>query len=243
MPGKLLKQNLEKIRAIPRWGWLVGPCCMAICETFYLTAPLIASAIGSAEHAIEPAIPAIDGVMPLIPAFVLIYIYSYYFWIKGLNTVSLTERKNLVNTLCAFFASFVTAYFIYIFLPTKQDRAALGLLEAASRPGVFNRLLLFIYQNDGGQHASNLLPSQHVLYSVFCYLGVRRRPEITRGFRIYSFIMTLLIILSTFFTRQHYVLDALSAILIAVFWYALAMKINPYERLMRRKNQIQTTEK
>ncbi|MCQ2428174.1 MAG: hypothetical protein MJ137_07235, partial [Clostridia bacterium] len=204
MKQSLIDKTVEKIKAIPKWGWLIGPGCVAVNETFYLTGPVIAEAIGTAEHAVEPIIPAIDGIIPLIPAFILIYVYSYAFWIIGLIVLSLTGKKNLVNTLTAMFGCFFTAFLIYIFLPTKQDRAALGLIEAASRPGIFNRLLLFIYNSDGGEIATNMLPSQHVMYSIFCYIGIRKQPTITKGFRIYSFIVMSLIILATLFTRQHY---------------------------------------
>ena len=49
--------------------------------------------------------------------------------------------------------------------------------------------------------AFNLFPSYHCLISTYCYLGVRKQPEISRGFRIYSLVMAALIGLSTLLTK------------------------------------------
>ena len=97
----------------------------------------------------------------------------------------------------------------------------------SARPGIFNKLLAVIYGADGSDIAFNLFPSYHCLISFYCYLGVRKQPEISKGFRIYSLVMAILISFSTVFTKQHYILDVAGGIGIAVICYLIVNKWDP----------------
>jgi membrane-associated phospholipid phosphatase len=108
-----------------------------------------------------------------------------------------------------------------------MDRAAEGLMHVAEGPGLFNGLLRTIYAADGSNLAFNLFPSYHCLISLYCYLGVRRQPEISKGFRIYSLVMAVLICMSTVFTKQHYFIDIVGGLAISIICYIIVNKIDP----------------
>ena len=93
------------------------------------------------------------------------------------------------------------------------------------------RCMNFLTPADGGEMAVNLFPSYHCLISVYCYLGVRKQPEISRGFKLYSLIMAILICASTQFTKQHYILDVVGGVGIAVVCYILMNKLDPGKKL------------
>ena len=106
-------------------------------------------------------------------------------------------------------------------------------MSVGEKPGFFNALLAWVYSSDGSERAFNLFPSFHCLTSAYCYLGVRRQPEISRGYRVFAFLMAILIFLSTLYTKQHYIVDVFGGVGIAVACYALVEKMDPGRRWAR----------
>lgn len=122
--------------------------------------------------------------------------------------------------------AYIIGFLFFVFLPTYMDRNAEGLMEQALQPGFFNGLLATIYAADGSNLAFNLFPSYHCLISLYCYLGVRKQPEISKGFRAYSLIMAMLICFSTVFTKQHYFIDIVGGLGISIICYSIVNRID-----------------
>ena len=230
---------LKVLKKIPWWGWVAGVALFLLQVVLYKGGNLLSEVLGTKAHAWCPKIEAIDGHMPIIAIFVLIYIFSYIFWVLGPVAVSITKRSNFINYLIGFIAAYLVGFIIFIVFPSYMDRAAEGLMNFSSQSGIFYKILGWVYSNDGGTTAFNLFPSYHCLISIYCYLGVRKQPEISKGFRIYSLIMAILICLSTQFTRQHYILDLISGVGIAIICYVIVGKLNPGEKIMKRKEAKQ----
>lgn len=222
-----MKAFWEKIRRIPAWGYVFGFVYFALQYGMYRLGELLSRVLGTVSYAFPCKIPVIDDLIPIIPVFAVIYLFSYVFWICGPIAVSLTGKKHFKNYIIGLSLAYIVGFLFFVFLPTYMDREAEGLMEAAARPGMFTGLLNIIYGADGGRYAFNLFPSYHCLISAYCYLGVRGREEISKGFRAYSLIMTVLISLSTVFTKQHYVIDIFGGIGIAVVCYLLVKKWDP----------------
>ena len=230
---------MNKIRqffkSVPVYGWILGAGVITIQYIFYLFANWLSPIIGTSAWAFCPKIPAIDDRIPFVPVFMLIYIYSYIFWITGPIIASLTEKRNFINYLYMLLATWVICFLLLLFLPTYIDREAEGVLEYAARPGILNWMSRVIYTADGGRYGYNLFPSLHCISSMNCYLAIRRRPEISRDIRVYSAVMVVLIALSTVFTKQHYFMDVVSGLVIPVLCYIIVWKIDPGSRLMEKK--------
>ena len=79
----------------------------------------------------------------------------------------------------------------------------------------------FLYRVDT---ADNLFPSIHCLTSWFCYIGIRGRKEIPKGYRIFSCLMAVAVFVSTLTTKQHVLYDVVSGMLLAELSYALTIK-------------------
>lgn len=220
----------ERVRKIPWWGWAFGLLFLALEYGVYRLGALLSVLLGTASRAFSCSIPGIDDLIPLLPAFIVVYLFSYVFWVCGTAAVSLTGRRNFINYLVGLSLAYAVGFLFFVFLPTYMDRTAEGLMEQGSRPGPFNWALGIVYAADGGEKGFNLFPSYHCLTSVCCYLGVRKRPEISRGFRRYSLIMAVLICLSTLLTKQHYFLDAAGGAGIAVLCHALICRLDPGKR-------------
>lgn len=218
---------LGRLKAVPWWGWVLGFVYFALQYGMYRLGAWLSVVIGTVSYAFECKIVPIDDLIPLIPVFSVIYLYSYFFWICGPIAASLTKKRNFVNYITGLSLAYVIGFLFFVFLPTYMDRVKEGLMAFDSGSGLFKKLLSVIYAADGSEKAFNLFPSYHCLISLYCYLGVRKQPEISRGFRIYSLVMTILICLSTVFTKQHYIIDTVGGLGIAILCDLLIRRLDP----------------
>ncbi len=227
---------IERIKKIPWWGWLVGFVYFGLQYGMYRLGDLLSRVLGTISRAICPKIPVIDDLIPIIPVFAVIYLFSYAFWICGPIAVSLTKKRNFINYITGLSMAYVIGFLFFVFFPTYMDRSAEALMEQATQPGFFNALLAMIYGADGSNMAFNLFPSYHCLISLYCYLGVRKQPEISKGFRAYSLIMTILICLSTVFTKQHYFIDIVGGLGISILCYIIVNLIDPGKKYVMQES-------
>ena len=225
-----MKRLIDRLKTIPKWGWAAGLFYFGLQYGLYRLANWLSVRLGTISWAFEPKIPVIDDLIPVVPVFVVIYVYSYIFWICGPVAASLTEKRNFINYIIGLSLAYLIGFLIFLLAPTYMDRAKEGLMEIAKRPGFFNRWLGIVYAADGSDLAFNLFPSYHCLISVYCYLGVRKQETISRGFRVYSLVMTILISMSTVLTKQHYIIDVAGGIGISLICYWLISKLDPGSR-------------
>ncbi|MBP5159414.1 MAG: phosphatase PAP2 family protein, partial [Lachnospiraceae bacterium] len=66
---------------------------------------------------------------------------------------------------------------------------------------------------------NNLFPSIHSLKSWLCFAAVRDERRVPAWFKGFSFVLAVLICVSTLYTKQHVAADALAGVFVAeVFW-------------------------
>ena len=222
-----MKKLREMIRKLPLWAVIAGPVILILQYGVYLLGELISHLTGTDQWAFACKIPALDDRIPLVPAFILIYVLSFAFWIGEYIIIALTGKRRYVNFLYVLAVCYAICFLFFIFMPTYIDRLAEGGIAAAQQPGFINWIMKFIYRSDGWETGRNLLPSLHCLASAVCYLFVRKRPEIARGVRVYTLIGAVLICLSTVFTKQHYVIDVFAGIALALISYWLISRMDP----------------
>lgn len=201
----------------------------------YQLGNLFSILLGTAENAFAPKIPFIDDAIPIIPVFIVFYIYSYVFWFFSPMAVSLTKKENFINYTIGLLVSYFIGFLTFAFFPSYIDRAGEGLLDYVAEPGIFRKLMGIIYFFDGGTKGFNLTPSFHCLTSVYCYLGVRKQPEISRGYKIYALVLAVLICMSTVFTKQHYIIDVFCGIALPLIVYVIVNLVNPGKRISRKQ--------
>ena len=72
---------------------------------------------------------------------------------------------------------------------------------------------------DGGDLPGNLFPSIHCYVSWLSFRGVKEVKSLPRWFSPASCVMAILIIISTQVLKQHYIVDAIAAVLLVeIFW-------------------------
>ena len=86
------------------------------------------------------------------------------------------------------------------------------------RDNIFTDLVKFIYRTDT---PTNVLPSIHVFNSLAIHMSLSNCQSLKdrKGVRIGSLILTILIIMSTMFLKQHSVIDVCLGSTLALFGY------------------------
>lgn len=220
MEGNVINRRNRENR-VKLYGVILGILTALLQHGIYLLANEAAQLVGVTPFL--PKIPAIDDAIPIVPIFIIPYVWAYLFWAMAPMAASKCSFDHFLDYLAAYLFACIVGAIILTFAPTYMDRVAEGLYDPA-RQGVLTRLMRFWYSLDGGDLAYNLFPSFHCINSSISYLAVAGRKEVPKWFRVYSFITMILIFFSTVFVKQHFVVDVLAGILIAFPVFFLCKK-------------------
>ena len=150
----------------------------------------------------------IDKHIPLYPLAVIPYIIGSILFVTFPVWASLYAKKHEFE---AYTISFLTAtiisYIIYLTLPTFVIRPEIHSQD------IFSKVIVLLYQND---YPYNATPSGHTFYTLISFLYIRRWHPKAQGIAL---ILALLIIASTLLTKQHYVLDVISGLILGFIAY------------------------
>jgi len=110
----------------------------------------------------------------------------------------------------------------FLLFPAAYPR---GIFKPASISG---RLLLWTYHIDA---ANNTFPSTHITFAWLAFLNIRRSSfsrdiKVVAGYGIWA----MLILVSTLVLKQHFILDAVSGVALAMLAVWLSYKI--YDRII-----------
>ena len=153
----------------------------------------------------------LDLRLPFLPQFLIIYFGCYIFWAANYILAARQDREEVYRFFTADFISRCVCLVIFLAYPTTNTRP---VIEGS----VFWDLLAgWLYSIDA---ADNLFPSIHCLVSWFCFLAVKGQKKIPIWYKAVSFILAVLVFLSTLFTKQHVIVDVAGGIFLAqgCFW-------------------------
>lgn len=181
----------------------------------------------------------LDKQIPFVSMFIFPYIYWYVYIFIGLIFILLKDRRRYIRALLAVYIGMFVCYFIYYLFPVEIVR------PTVVNNSLSNRLVNIIYQND---RPFNCFPSLHVL-NTYIIMRYTSRKENKLWF-YYTQIVGILIILSTLFIKQHFILDGIAAIILGEVVILISKKIEdkhidnisllPYKLIdrVKRKNDI-----
>ena len=230
-----LRQFLQKLKEIPRWGFYISILWFFTSFGIYRLGMWLSHLLGTDVRAFPCSISFIDDNIPVIPAFIIIYLLSYILWVLWYALIALTGKRNFINFIFASGLAYLIGLLFFIFLPTVMDREAEGLIALSEKPGLFNWMMHVTFQGDGGLAGHNLFPSFHCISSAFCCLFLRKQEKIPVCIQRSVFIGSILICFSTVFTKQHYFIDTVGGILIALLCYLIIKAIDPGTRFLNRR--------
>lgn len=145
---------------------------------------------------------SLDRQIPLISIFVFPYIFWYLYMIIGYILISLKDRKEFMRVLIGQFIGMLISYSIFFIFPTKISRPII------SNEGILNTLINTIYLLD---RPFNCFPSLHVLGTYFIMRYTKKNNN--KYIYYYTQVVGVLIIFSTVFIKQHFVLDVITSII------------------------------
>ena len=155
---------------------------------------------------------AIDGIIPVIPAFSIIYVIAFPFWYITYFLICRSDRERCWRLVITDVAAKTLCGVIFILLPTTNVRPEI------TGTGIGDTILGFIYESDV---PDNLFPSIHCLESWICFLAIRDEEKVHVWIKTSAFILAFLICLSTVFTKQHVFVDLIAGVFIADFSWNL----------------------
>jgi len=159
---------------------------------------------------ISPDLP-LDARIPLWPIWAVPYLLSLPWWIGSLVwwALKMDYPRWRWFSLCLGL-TMVISYTFYILYPTYVVR------PEVTGQDFFSQLVVFIY---GSDQAHNALPSGHTYTTlIIAVFWSQWLPKL----KPLWIVITVLVLLSTLFTRQHYLLDLLAAALLVAGTYWLS---------------------
>ena len=192
-------------------------CCI---QTIYIPAS------NRVAGGIEPKL-AID-VFPILPVWVLPYVLCYFLWFASMAWIILKMEDRL-------FRAFVTACMLTFGLGAITFIVFPTYVQAATLEGndIFTILLQYIHDT-WGRYAA--LPSGHVyITTLFALFFSRWYPRQ----KLLWILILIIVSLSTLFTAQHYILDVIGGLLVALAGYYFGLwwaGFSPPERQSSKKS-------
>ena len=164
----------------------------------------------------------LDEYIPFAEFFVLPYFIWFAYIAAGFVFLILASREEFVRMCIFLYTGMTICLIIYTIFPNCQQ-----LRIDYNALGRSNVLIEAIRSLQGMDTPFNVFPSIHCLNSIGMHIAIVKSKKITKHRNIVvwaSFILMVLIVLSTVFVKQHSVLDVFGAIILCIPLYFLAYK-------------------
>jgi len=175
-------------------GLVVAALLMLVQMTFYWA---VKPATRGRRH--HSAAVAWDARLPYVPAFSVIYLGCFLFWIASYALAARAGGELLLRVALTAVLVNMTAAVIFVVFPTEIERPEITC------GGLYGFLLRVIYFFDS---PVNLFPSLHCAISWLCVLAAFGAP-LSLGWKLFALAFALAVFASTVLIRQHYLLDIL----------------------------------
>ncbi len=177
---------------------------------------------------------SLDDYIPFNELFVIPYCLWFAYIAVTVIFFFLTSREDFYKTTAFLFIGMTICLIIYTIWPNGQN---LRPTEFA-RDNIFVDMVKLFYKNDT---STNVCPSIHVFNSIGAHIAIAKSSYFKnhRFIKLGSFILMVLICLSTVFLKQHSAFDGICAIGLSAVMYYLVYKVD-YSKL-RSKSKETTT--
>lgn len=165
-----------------------------------------------------PIYSKLDDHIPFNEIFIIPY-FLWFFYIAITIIFFLFTSKQEFYKCCAYlFTGMTVCLIIYTVWPNGHYLRV--NLDSLGRNNLFITLLSNIYKVDT---ATNVFPSIHVFNSVGAFIAIIKSERLRsiKGIHIFTFVLTLLICMSTVFLKQHSIMDVFGALLLNLIMYVI----------------------
>jgi hypothetical protein len=153
---------------------------------------------------------SLDAKIPFIAPF--IYLYTIYFPLVLSPLFVLPVKKHLERYVYSSIIVMTVSYIVFLAVPTKVLRVSLDKFR-------ISEFVTFLYHRAVGPY--NLLPSLHISMLILAFLSLYFHKRKTA---LWLFAPILLSSASVLFTKQHYILDVVAAIPLALIAFIVVTK-------------------
>lgn len=152
---------------------------------------------------------AIDDVIPVVEVFIIPYALWLPYLVIGMIAIAIRSRVFSRKTSYMLMAGMTLFIIISLAYPNMLDLRA----SIPDRENIFIDLIRYLHSIDT---PTDVLPSLHVYDALCVAAGIHLTFPEKKGLIIASDVLTLLIVLSTVFIKQHSVIDVVSAFIMFI---------------------------
>ena len=186
-------------RWVPKYAWIPMAAwftlnCLAFWGARWITP----------EDAYRNLALPIDHRLPMVPAFIVIYVLAFVSWFVGYALIC-REGPEGVGILLAEMLAKVICFAIFIILPTKMDK------PPVEGHDIFSWMCRVVFSFD---EPNVLFPSIHCLENWMIWRGMFSCRHISRAVKGGFFVYALLVFASTLLIKQHVIVDIPAAIVV-----------------------------
>lgn len=165
---------------------------------------------------------AADKKIPFIEYFVIPYLLWFAFIILTNLYFFFTNRTEFYRTS----AFMIVGMTIFLIISTVYPNGQTLRPRKFANDNIFVDLVKNLYRTDT---STNVFPSIHVYNSIGTYIAIRKSEQLKDKKVVQSgaFILTVLIVLSTMFLKQHSVIDVIGAIVLVIPVYYFIYVYDP----------------
>ena len=155
-----------------------------------------------------------DDYIPFIELFIIPYLL-WFVYVSGTVLYFFFTDKQGFYRICTLL---ITGMTLFLIICTIFPNGLNLRPSTFARDNIFVDLVRFIYRADT---STNVLPSLHVYNSIGCYIAIRNSQKLRQYKWVQngSLVLTVSIVLSTMFLKQHSVVDVIAAIVMIYFIY------------------------
>ncbi len=178
---------------------------------------------------------ALDDHIPFLEIFVIPYFLWFAYVAAAVLYLFFKEKDNYTRACVFIFTGMTIFLIISTLFPNGQHLRP----RIMPRENIFTYLIAYLYRTDT---PTNLWPSIHVYNSLGAHFAIvkssyfKDKKWVKKG----SLLLSLSIILSTVFIKQHSVFDVVTAFILAVVMYGIVYK---YDIVMAYKNRSHARKK
>lgn len=157
----------------------------------------------------------IDDAIPLVPIFVVPYLFGFFFWGGILILWTMWRKPNAyLRFMLAMLIAVLCAYVVYVCYQSTVPRPEIEIRT------VFDQMLAWVY---GFDNRYNSFPSGHTFTTTIMLLSTLSIVKKT-VWKVAFMLLAMSIVLATVLLKQHYILDPIAGAGLGIFAWWLSGK-------------------
>lgn len=172
---------------------------------------------------------AIDDLIPVVEVFIIPYALWLPYLVIGMIAIAIRSRKLSRKTSYMLMAGMTLFIIISLAYPNALELRA----HIPDRENIFMDLIKYLHSIDT---PTDVLPSLHVYDAIVVAAGLHLTFKDKKVLLVLSDVLTVLIVLSTMFIKQHSIIDVISAFVIFIpVFIIICFVINPVGKETKSK--------